>query len=519
MTAEAIISSLNENALTYRDKSATETARIRGQLLASLMHTGYNHAALPYLLEELQNSRHPYLIGGAARGLRGAGKPLPATMPFLIKAFESLSHGDDIIAFEADGIESETTATAELIATIGWMGLSISQFLPALKELQYSSRVNLDEESKTKLQKIIESIEATGGAVDIDCCESPLPDGWMETKTRWLRVQDKQKLEHIKLEDQNATIYGYTDFFRGKPSLIAFFYTRCDNPEKCSLTITMLAQLQKLLEEQGLEEKVKMAAVTYDPYFDNPARLKQYCEARGLRFTINCSGFRAVEGFDVLRRHFDLGVNYNGMVVNKHKIELYLLDKNGMVAGSSTRLRWNNQEILRHTGTLLKNNGIQKNVIAKAMHNVLSLFLLIGFVFAPKCPLCLAAYISVLGISSSQAVQFSPWLLPLFIAGFAINFYVTWKMSRKKSIILPVYLSTAGAVAVTVCNYILHWKTGSITGLILLLFSSMIVSLPAATLLQLNVYLHGFKKKMRSWLKTSEQSIWSGTRKVDGLEH
>lgn len=501
MTVAALINSLNENAPAYKHKSASETARIRGQLLASVNHEGYRHSVLPYLLEELQNSRHPYLIGGAARGLRGCGQPLPETIPFLLKGFKSLSHGDDVIVFEENGIEIETTATAELIATIGWMGVSITNYLPALKELPYSSRVNLTSEYKTKLQQIIESIEATDGAADINCCEGALPDGWLAAKTRWLPFRNSLKPEQIKLENQDANVFRYNTFFHGKPSLIAFFYTRCDNPEKCSLTITMLAQLQKLLGEKGLEEKVNIAAITYDPYFDNPARLKQYCEARGLRFTKNCSSFRAVDGFDVLRHHFDLGVNYNGTVVNKHKIELYLADKNGMVAGCSTRLRWNNQEILRHTEILLKNNGIQKNIIAKVLHNVLSIFLLIGFIFAPKCPLCFAAYISAFGISSSQAVKFSPWLLPLFIIGFAINIYATWKMSRKKSTILPVYLSIAGTAVVTVC-YILHLKTGNIIGLLLLLSSSMIVSLPAVTLLQLTIYLHGFKKKILSWLGT-----------------
>lgn len=502
--ADRVIRSLNENGALYKDKSASQTMRIRGQLLGSFIHKGYSRAALPYLLEELQNSRHPYLIGGAARGLRGAAKPLPETMPFLLKAFESISHGDDIIVFEENGVEIITTAMAELVATVQWMGAAIVNYLPALKDLLYSSRVNLTPENKTGLLQVIESIESTGatnGKVEIDCCEGPLPDGWLETKTNWLRGRNKPKLEQIKLENQDANLYQYPGYFGAKPSLIAFFYTRCDNPEKCSLTITMLGQLQRLLADRGLAEKLNIAAISYDPYFDNPARLKYYCETRGLRFTANCNAFRAVEGFDILRNHFDLGVNYNGTVVNKHKIELYLTDKNGIIAGSSTRLRWDNQEIINRAEALLKNNGGGKNIITKAMHNTLSVFLLLGFAFAPKCPLCLAAYLSVLGISGSQAIKFSPWLLPAFIVGFAINIYVTWKMARKKSTILPVYLSIAGAVCVTVFSYILHWKAGSITGLLLLLSSSMIVSLPAAGLLQFNIYMYGMRRRVMGWLR------------------
>ena len=44
----------------------------------------------------------------------------------------------------------------------------------------------------------------------------------------------------MELEDQDGARVTFGEFFAGKPSVVAFFYTRCDNPNKCSLTITKL---------------------------------------------------------------------------------------------------------------------------------------------------------------------------------------------------------------------------------------------------------------------------------------
>ena len=56
------------------------------------------------------------------------------------------------------------------------------------------------------------------------------------------------------------------------------------NPNKCSLTITKLARLQKRIGEEGLQGRVNVAAFTYDPAFDRPARLHAYGADRGMSF-------------------------------------------------------------------------------------------------------------------------------------------------------------------------------------------------------------------------------------------
>ena len=57
-------------------------------------------------------------------------------------------------------------------------------------------------------------------------------------------------------EDHNGESITFREFFRGQPSVVVFFYTRCDNPMKCSLTVEKLARVQKLLEAQGLADQI-----------------------------------------------------------------------------------------------------------------------------------------------------------------------------------------------------------------------------------------------------------------------
>jgi hypothetical protein len=126
-----------------------------------------------------------------------------------------------------------------------------------------------------------------------------------------------------------------------------FFYTRCDNPMKCSLTIAKLARVQALLEARGLAGRIRTAAFTYDPAFDLPDRLRIYGQDRGVRTDAGHRLFRAAEDNDALREHFGLGVGFVGSLVNRHRIELYVLDAEGRAAVSFEQLRWDERKSSR----------------------------------------------------------------------------------------------------------------------------------------------------------------------------
>ncbi len=138
----------------------------------------------------------------------------------------------------------------------------------------------------------------------------------------------------------------FKDFFHGRPSIVVFFYTRCDNPLKCSLTVAKLARVQAMLDAGGLADRIRTAAITYDPAFDLPERLRVYGQDRNVRMDAGHRMLRATEGHDVLCRQFELGVNFVGSLVNRHRIEVYVLDAQGRIATSFERVRWDEAEVV-----------------------------------------------------------------------------------------------------------------------------------------------------------------------------
>ncbi len=128
----------------------------------------------------------------------------------------------------------------------------------------------------------------------------------------------------VVVEDQDGVRLPLVDFLSRADTVVAFFYTRCQNPNKCSLTITKLADLQARMLERGLAGQ--LAAISYDPGFDLPPRLAAYGRARGLQFGHSVRMFRAIEGQPRLAEFFGLRVGYTGTIVNQHGLELYLVD-------------------------------------------------------------------------------------------------------------------------------------------------------------------------------------------------
>lgn len=154
--------------------------------------------------------------------------------------------------------------------------------------------------------------------------------------------------DEVEVEDQDGKRLILAEFLRRAPTVLAFFYTRCGNPRKCSLTITSLAVLGRELAARNRLGSVQIAAITYDPGHDLPARLRRYGRDRGLPFGPAVRMFRTVAGHELLRDHLALRVGYTSSVVNRHGIELFLLDGAGRVARTWARHRWEPAEVLPH---------------------------------------------------------------------------------------------------------------------------------------------------------------------------
>ena len=416
---------LRESHPVYRERSAAAVVRMRGWVLLTLERVGVTDDELVYVLEELDNGHDPYLMAAAARALRTYPTPQPSFLPIVRRALDTIRYGDDEFTLQqysgyAQSAQA-TTATRELRATQRW--------LKACTPARHS------------------------------CCESASTAGSNADSGARERARPRHVPVQGAFEDQHRARVEFSEFFRGKPSVVVFFYTRCDNPQKCSLTVTKLGRLQQLMRDRGLAHRIRTAAITYDPAFDLPHRLRTYAQDRGVQFEANHRVLRATEHWDTLCNYFDLGVNFVGSIVNRHRIELFVLDADGRIAASFERLQWDEEEVLAQAMKLLPGpgdrggdadrpstgtSGVGGSVSSATVSTLASL----AAAFFPKCAMCWTAYLSVFGIAGLERIPYAPWLLPLFIALMIVNLASLWPGQRGN--VLAFALAVAGAQVILV---------------------------------------------------------------------
>lgn len=358
---ETLAQLLPERIALYEGRGSNEIVRIRGYIFAAFEEAGLPETALPYVLEELESGHEAYIVAGAAKAVRGMDNPGDELVPFLLKAVENIRDRDDAVSFESYRSEwplaNYTTALTEIFRTLGWLGVRAQSALPDLEALLEGKRGEFSERARAEIATAIERIHAhADDTPHHDCCSPVAAPLKMAAYTPRERRAPSAPITDVELEDQDGRVVSYEAFFSGKPSIVAFFYTRCNNPNKCSLTISKLARLQKAIVDGGLEGMLKTAAITYDPEYDLPPRLRAYGENRDILFGEENRIFRNRSKLDALWEFFQLGVNFTGTTVNRHRIELFILDQQGEVAATFSRLQWDEEAVLEQAKALLRSN-------------------------------------------------------------------------------------------------------------------------------------------------------------------
>ncbi|MFN0091512.1 MAG: SCO family protein [Acidimicrobiales bacterium] len=339
---DELVALLREEHPLYDRLGSFEILRIRGSLLLALGERGLADLALPYVLEELESAHDPYLTAVAARVLRTTS-PRAAFAAPLLDALLYIRQRDDVVRLDAYGgygsTGESTTATAEVLRTIGWLAEEGRAALPRLRALR-------DERpgpvTVAAVEDAIAAIEVAPGR-SAGCCCSPAEPSLQTEPTHTSLPAD---LYGVEFEDQDGVRLRFEEFFVGRPAIVVFFYTRCDNPTKCALTISKLGRLRRLLRDEGLDDDVRTAAITYDPAFDLPDRMTQYARSWGAPTGADHRMLRTTDDFSVVKTHFELGVNYGPSLVNRHRLEAYVLGPDGTIAASVTRLRWSERDLI-----------------------------------------------------------------------------------------------------------------------------------------------------------------------------
>lgn len=444
-----LINLLREDHPAYAERGTTTIARMRGWVVLTLARTNLPEAALPFVLEELDTGVDAYLVATAAFALRTHPTANPAFAPFVVRAVTNIRYRDERVSFENYGGfaigSTGTTPVRELLATLLWLGPQACAVVSEVESLR-NGPTALNKKYHPNVEQVLGVMRS--GAETADCCQ--LPDGVRDLFS-WMRkdCSSSGSIETTVFEDQNGQAITFGEFFQGRPSIVAFFYTRCDNPLKCSLTITKLARIQQLLETEGVADQINTAGITYDPGFDLPERLLHYGTHRGVRFASHHRMLRARDGIESVRKHFKLGVNFIESLVNRHRIEIYILDAKGRVAGYFGRIQWNEKDVVQRAIKIMREDlkvkpserpNLASPVFGTAVALALALF--------PKCPLCWAAYLSFFGIVGLESIPYSPWVQPVLAILLLSNLTSIWFRARVTGRMLPFYLVTAGALLV-----------------------------------------------------------------------
>lgn len=334
---------LAESAPLYAGRSAAEAERLRAEVLGSFAIGPGADDVLPFALEQIDSGHDPFALAAAAKVLRNTGSFPPDVGLRLVNAIARMRSLDCFV--EADNADGRPRATmlTELAEALGHVlgsaRANAADAAAAAKQLLGGAR--LHPRVRSLLDRALAGAGEAAKQDDAACCCS------MEPPPLTLPMKRPRSAPAAaRMQDQDGREFSFGSFFEGRRSVVAFFYTRCENPQKCSATVHALAALQRLIRADPALADVGIAAISYDPAFDTPERLKAYGRDRGVEFDAHTRLMRTRGAFEPLVDFFDLGVSYGPTTVSLHRLELTMLDRGMHTAARLQRQRWQPEQVV-----------------------------------------------------------------------------------------------------------------------------------------------------------------------------
>lgn len=300
VSGSSIADLLEESAARYQGRGQGDVIQARAFALVELARKGADQVLLPYILEDLRTAHHPYALAAAAKALSHLSLVPADARALLARAVSNLGHQDRIVDLDA-----------------------------------WPPRPG----HGTSAKKILRAAEGALPRASACCAEAA-------TKDLEIEADSLLKVGDLEVEDQDGARARLGDLLLGHRCLVAFFYSRCGNPLKCSQTVTDLGATHRRLQEKGTEG-FRVLGVTYDPDFDLPPRLRRYGMDRGLVFGASLMLLRVPDGMARLSRALRLGVGFGPGTVNAHRLEWLLTNPSGAIRQSGARRHWEIEDIVR----------------------------------------------------------------------------------------------------------------------------------------------------------------------------
>jgi protein SCO1 len=212
--------------------------------------------------------------------------------------------------------------------------------------------------NRSDMQMLVPNAEVTATLV-VDGSHSWLEDLFVVVKQEAsapvaagavVQAKEGDEVPNYALVNQDAKpirINGY----RGKALLLTFIYTRCPDPEFCTLMSNNFAQIERRLgQDPELYAKTHLLSITIDPSYDEPKVLRSYGAAHTERYeneTFAHWEFATGTWEQVKEIAQYFGLTYypeNNQI--RHSLRTVILSPDGKVAKIYTGNEWKTEEVI-----------------------------------------------------------------------------------------------------------------------------------------------------------------------------
>jgi protein SCO1 len=193
------------------------------------------------------------------------------------------------------------------------------------------------------------------GQTDIDqvrlLSAAPADIGLLNTPAVSTLVKPGEPVPDFTLTNQDGNPVSLSSL-RGKVVAVTFIYTRCPLPDYCPRMITNLQAVERRFPER-VSKDLALVAVTFDPQFDTPERLKEYAQF----FKSDKPGWQFLTGSrdDIARVTQLFGVEYwpeEGLIT--HTLQTAVIDKEGKLAAQAEGKDYSGQQLADLVGSALE---------------------------------------------------------------------------------------------------------------------------------------------------------------------
>ncbi len=350
--AEALSRLLPHQAAIYQGRDKWQVLRLRAYLFVTLSEVGVTDSALPMLVDALafvDERMSAVEFGAAVRAVGTLGPRGQGFAPYLLRTLGARFAEEEFSLDRYDypfPRDEATTVQIEAMRALGAIGhhddAEVMVLLRTIAEGR--GRIALDSRMVAAAEEAVRRIEARRGIADTESTRTsavPLVTPWIEPSRR----EELRNLD-IAMTDHDGRDRVLRDLI-GRPMLLTFFYSRCQNAGKCSTTVSALARLQRDLVQRRIDSDIQLLAITFEPQFDTPARLKRYATDRGLELGARVFAVRLDPGQqNLLIQELNTPVGYSSGCVNSHGLQAVLLDGRGRLVRTYVNLGWDNAVVV-----------------------------------------------------------------------------------------------------------------------------------------------------------------------------